>query len=99
VTGELLYRELADVARLLPAVSARRLVGRDHAFQKAVVGMVGLALDSWEAAGVRLDPVQFEAVVDSLVVRCVADAELIRDLATRLEEAGRGDGAGTADRA
>lgn len=59
--------ELLATIRLLSAKAAAHLraVGYDHA--KLVVQELGLMIKYWEAAGVTLDPIQREVVLDSIV--------------------------------
>lgn len=60
-------QELLAVIRLLSPKAAAHLraVSYDHA--KLVVQELGLMIKYWEAAGVTLDPIQREVVLDSIV--------------------------------
>ena len=77
------HDRLMEVAKLLPQEAAAVLTAMEHSAQIYLLKTVAVAIDYWEVNGIRLDPVQFEVVVTSIVA---SSAPTIRTLDAALGE-------------
>ena len=85
-------RTREQVAALLPAHVAAHLLGCPPFVQAAVVDVLGDILERWENAGILFDPVQLDAIIESIteivVSYTVAVADHIRGHPLRWGDAG-----------
>ena len=73
--------DLAKKAELyLVKEAAQRLTGHSFEVQKHVVSQLASTVEGWQAHGVVLDPVSYDAVVNALVSAFLYDALTIQSL-------------------
>lgn len=74
-------RTPSEVVALLPAQAAVLLMRQGPTLQQGVVESLGEIIELWEKAEVRLDPHQFEVVVESLVIYMVMVGKALQAVA------------------
>ena len=75
---------LAEVVALLPTEAARQLDREVPAVQKSVLERLRAAFVYWEGCSLDLNPVQIEAVVNSLVILEIGSQKIILELMAAL---------------
>jgi hypothetical protein len=77
---------LAEVAQLLPQEGAQALLRYPLIIQQNVLTNLRLILMTWEMVNVELDPIQFEAVVNSFVITMAASTSVMADAVQGLSQ-------------
>lgn len=60
-------QRLLEIAALLSQDAAKILAGLEDSSQVFMLRVLAVAIGHWEQAGIRMDPIQFDIVVTSIV--------------------------------